>query len=72
VNPTDAELATYWESQARHYRELSLRLHEQLLAVKHQPEKHSDRGLHFDPVGNKASARVDRQRDKKRNRTNGL
>lgn len=71
MNPTDAELATYWEAQARHYRDLSLRLHQQLLATKNQPEQHAGRGLHKDPVGNKASARVDRQREKG-NRTNGL
>jgi len=68
---THAELATYWEAQARHYRELSLRLHEQLLAAKHQPERHRDRGLHRDPVGNRVAARIDREREK-RNRTNGL
>jgi hypothetical protein len=62
VNPTDAELATYWEAQARHYRSLSLRLHEQLLATKHQPERHKDRGLHRDPVGNEVARRIDRER----------
>lgn len=72
MQPTDAELAAYWEAQARHYRALSLRLHQQLLATKNVAEKHSDRGLHSDPVGNKASARVDRQRDKRRNNTIGL
>lgn len=62
MTPTDAEMATYWESQARHYRELSLRLHQQLLASKNQPEKHKDRGLHRDPVGNEVVRRIDKER----------
>lgn len=71
MQPTDAELAAYWEAQARHYRELSLRLHHQLLATKNEPERHTDRGLHRDPVGDKVAKRIDNQR-KKRNRPNGV
>lgn len=64
--PTDAELATYWEMQARHYRELSLRLHQQLLASKNIPESHGGRGEFRDRTGDTAAHRVDRQRKKRK------
>lgn len=69
--PTDAELATYWEAQARHYKGLALRLHEQLLATKNQAERHKDRGLHRDRTGDTAARNVDNQR-KKRNQADGV
>jgi len=55
-----------YESEVRYWRDMAYRLHQQLQAINNIPEVHTDRGLHRDPTGNRASARVDRQR-KKRN-----
>lgn len=59
---TDADRIEFLEHQLRHYRELSIRLHHQLLATKNQPERHKDRGLHRDPVGNQVARKIDRER----------
>lgn len=60
-----------YESEIRYLREMCLRMSQRLQARTNAPETHTGRGLHPDPVGNKASASADRQRQK-RNRTNGL
>lgn len=58
--------AESYESEIRYWRDMAGRLHQQLQALTNTPETHKDRGLHRDPTGNKASARVDNQR-KRRN-----
>ncbi len=58
--------AESYESEIRYWREMCQRMNQKLQALNNEPETHADRGLHRDPTGNKASARVDRQR-KKRN-----
>lgn len=60
-----------YENEIRYLREMCLRMNQRLQALTNAPEAHQGRGLHADPVGNKASTRADRQRQK-RNRTNGL
>lgn len=59
---TDADRIEYLTNQLRHYRELSVRLTQQLQATKNTPEKHSDRGLNRDPVGNRVARKIDRER----------
>lgn len=59
---TDADRIEFLTHQLRHYRELSIRLTQQLHATKNTPEKHADRGLHKDPVGNQVARRIDRER----------
>ena len=63
---TDADRIEYLTNQLRYYRDLSIRLNQELQATRNTPEKHGGRGLHRDPVGDKAAARADRQR-KRRN-----
>lgn len=63
---TDAERIEFLTNQLRYYRELSIRLTQELQATKNQPEAHSGRGLHKDPVGNLASARADRQNKRRK------
>lgn len=58
--------AESYESEIRYWREQALRLSQRLQAMNNVPEVHTDRGLHTDPTGNRASARVDRQRRKNR------
>jgi hypothetical protein len=62
---SDADRIEFLTHQLRHYRELSIRLTQQLQASRNIPESHGGRGFHRDPVGNSASARVDRQREKR-------
>lgn len=58
--------AESYESEIRYLREMCQRMNQKLQALNNDPESHTDRGLTRDPTGNKATARVDRQR-KKRN-----
>lgn len=59
--------AESYESEIRYWREMCQRMNQKLQALNNTPETHDGgRALHRDPTGNKASARVDRQR-KKRN-----
>jgi len=58
-----------YENEIRYLREMCLRMNQKLQALTNTPETHAGRGLHADPVGNRASTRADRQN---RNRTNGL
>ncbi|KQQ89454.1 hypothetical protein ASF64_17605 [Arthrobacter sp. Leaf137] len=59
---TDADRLEYLTNQLQYYKELSLRLHHQLMASKNIPEKDTTRGLHRDPVGNKVARKIDRER----------
>ncbi|WP_427129334.1 hypothetical protein [Pseudarthrobacter sp. S9] len=59
-----AERIEYLENVARHYKGLSQRLHQQLMATRNTPETHRDRYDTRDPVGNLAAARADRQKRK--------
>ncbi|MFJ5693320.1 hypothetical protein ACIP9X_05640 [Arthrobacter sp. NPDC093125] len=58
--------AESYESEIRYWRDMCLRMNQKLQALDNTPETHTDRGLHPDPTGNRASNRVDRQRRKKR------
>ncbi|BCW85050.1 hypothetical protein NicSoilE8_27230 [Arthrobacter sp. NicSoilE8] len=58
--------AASYESEIRYWRDMALRLNQQLSSLNNIPENHKDRGIHRDPVGNYVSARIDRQR-KRRN-----
>lgn len=60
---TDAERAEYWQQHAIHWRNLALRYHQELLALKNRPERHHGRTtLHRDPTGHAACANVDKER----------
>lgn len=64
---TDADRIEFLTNQLRYYRDLSARLHHELMATKNHPEKHDGgRGLHRDKTGDTAARNVDKQRRKKR------
>lgn len=63
---TDADRIEFLTNQLRYYRELSIRLNQQVQSYKNVPEAHFGKGLHADPVGNLVAHRIDNQR-KKRN-----
>lgn len=63
---TDADRIEFLTNQLRYYRDLSIRLTQELQATKNTPEKHTDRGLHRDPVGNLVAGRVDRQNKRRK------
>lgn len=63
---TDPDRIEYLQSEVRYWRDMALRLNQQLQATRNTPETHIGRGLHPDPTGNLAANRIDRQR-KKRN-----
>ena len=63
----DAERIAYMQNEIRYWRDMALRLNQQLQATRNTPEEHTGRGLHRDPTGNTAAHRIDRQRNKKRN-----
>lgn len=60
---TDAERASYWQSIARHYKDIALRLQQELQAAKRVPENLTGRTITYsDKTGNIAAARADRER----------
>lgn len=64
---TDAERIEFLSTQLRHYKDLSIRLTQELQAHRmNTPEKHTDRGLHKDPVGNLVASRIDRQNKRRK------
>ncbi|GAA4041005.1 hypothetical protein GCM10023063_28430 [Arthrobacter methylotrophus] len=64
---TDAQRIEYLTNQLRYYKELSARLHQQLLASKNVPESHNGRTITYtDSTGNRAASRADRSRNRNR------
>lgn len=63
---TDAERIEFLSTQLRHYKDLSVRLTQELQATTNTPERHTDRGLHKDPVGNLVASRIDRQNKRRK------
>lgn len=64
---TDADRIEYLTNQLRYYRDLSLKLHDALMATKNKPEKHDGgRGQFRDKTGDTAARNADKQRRKKR------
>lgn len=59
--------AESYENEIRYWREMCLRMNQKLQAVNNTAEPHDGgRGLHRDPVGNRASSNVDRQLKKRK------
>lgn len=63
---TDAERIEFLTHQLRYYKALSVTLNQELQATRNTPEKHGGRGLHRDPVGDKAARNVDNQRKRRK------
>lgn len=58
--------AESYENEIRYWREMCLRMNQRFQALNNTPEPHDGgRGLHADPVGNRAASRADRQRKRK-------
>jgi hypothetical protein len=63
---TDADRIEYLTNQLRHYRDLSIRLNQQLQASRNVPESHKGRSITYtDSVGNRAAANADRSKGRK-------
>jgi hypothetical protein len=59
---TDPDRLEYLQNEVRYWRDMALRLNQQLQATRNTPESHGGRGLQKDPTGNTAAHRVDRHR----------
>lgn len=59
--------AESYESEIRYWREMCLRMNQKLQSLNNVPEQHDGgRALQKDPTGNRASARADRQRKRRK------
>jgi hypothetical protein len=58
--------AESYENEIRYWKQMAMRLNQTVQALNNVPETHTDRGLHRDPTGNRASSNIDRQRKKRK------
>jgi hypothetical protein len=63
---TDADRIEFLTNQLRFYKEMALRLHQEVQAAKRIPENHKGRSITWaDPTGNRGSANADRSKGRK-------
>lgn len=62
---TDADRIEFLSNQLRYYRDLSIRLNQELQATRNTPETHRGRGQWRDKTGDTAARNVDNQRKRK-------